>query len=673
MSFILDTMSQFTIPRIVPNSVRSNYIKTEPIDLSDDCEISLENSVIDPADGLVGSTIADASDPLLNPTSNTDLKEGLLKQKKTDSIASNTHQSQAQLAIKAQVYSQLHNIVIVFLILLISILLKIPFFQFPNHMLTNEKFHTKLLLDLRRGNVTSKLSSDPLAEPVGLIELNRGREVAKNGIIDCVICGKSFRTPEQISQHFRKRHNEHSNKAGNRFKKYTGGVQVHRKINLYTCPVCFKKFNFYVTLQIHMRTHDDSLNSHNSEMILGLIEDNRETEVVKNEKTNCAICKESFPIKEISQHFLSRHKLSNTAGNNAKKGKNGSAVQNKTEVVKNEKINCGICKESFSIKEISQHFHTQHKLSNKAGKNVKKGKIGSVVQHKTSTKHTCSICFKTFNFSVTLQMHMRIHSNNSATPSKKCDKCLKDFQGKNESTRSNETLCTTCNNINTEVKKEVIVDCAMIKKEPEEDPLQTHRLDENCSMTIQVDNIPKEYNCDFCTESFQHLFQMKAHCLKQHEPTFICDFCEQKFYNASEKILHIRQMHMNCECALCKLNFTDPQKLLLHLMYGHAKEQKKLYIAHLKHNTNRTKRKCCNDMLESSAHLWKHNLTKHLKALVCANCKRKFANVQSIRKHMGLSNRKPKYTCEHCQKRFMTAQCFTHHWSFHTDSDSNTV
>lgn len=373
---------------------------------------------------------------------------------------------------------------------------------------------TKKVTQLKpKSGISAELTSD-IFEPVVSIDL----EENKNGLPFCMVCNKTFFTPEL--------HKEHLNETELTCRVCTESFSCHSKLkehfythNTLKCEVCKKVFYFKRDLLRHRETSEScnkrikcdlcdkmllskkSLKSHRLKVHSGHITDN----------LMCQVCKKNFKRMQ----FLTDHlKLMHTAF---------------------EYVECKFCSKLFLGQEkLKVHIRTAH------------------LDEKEECSFTCEICQKVFKKRHSYIMHARSHDKSNIT----CKICGKTVFGQRALWKHNymehksvgEFTCESCERVFNTTQK-----------------LNDHLR--RCTKLLGPRE--KTFFCEVCGKAFATTKTLKNHLMTHNdEKPHVCEICGAAFKLSvtlnTHKRVHTDENKYFCkECGMAfkwKQTFTNHQK-----------------------------------------------------------------------------------------------------------------
>lgn len=219
------------------------------------------------------------------------------------------------------------------------------------------------------------------------------------------------------------------------------------------------------------------------------------------------------------------------------------------------------------------------------------------------------------------------------------------------------------------------------KKPPNTEPPKTDKPFQ-CPHCDKIYAIEREFNmhlnaykgrcrfmCKMCGNLFMNDVYLETH-MKIHSNTkHACKQCEFTSKTEGNLQLHIKTVHFEEACPICKKRFSKQYLLNAHVKQVHPETtpdyQKRDYECHL-----------CHRSFKTEYTLRGHFITIHMRKtqarFLCAQCGQRFISNHQLKLHLmrddhnqsGQSS-KP-YKCEHCDKGFTTFYRMKEHITVHT-------
>lgn len=177
-------------------------------------------------------------------------------------------------------------------------------------------------------------------------------------------------------------------------------------------------------------------------------------------------------------------------------------------------------------------------------------------------------------------------------------------------------------------------------KEYEEPPKKKQKLDTNGTFKITVEKYPPEKDgkklrvtCRMCFEVFDCILKYRDHFMAKHaedEEEYHCKKCDIKFDRRRTLLDHIRSVHENFNCTMCKRQFVTQKHL----------------DEHIEHHKNE-------DPSDSK--------------FICSYCGKILSNQISLKLHINAMHKEIRYECDLCEKSFsFKSALYKHRLNMHT-------
>jgi KRAB domain-containing zinc finger protein len=443
-------------------------------------------------------------------------------------------------------------------------------------------------------------------------------------------CGKSYKTPTALKQHFRTNHTKplshNCMKCGKEFKsEYL--MKKHMTITCndsrpFSCRECGKSFKTVAKLKYHEGTH---------------------AEIKPYE---CSVCQKPMATKAHLKVHMAVHNEGNFACFCGKHFKSAKRYQEHYKLIHdpNNPYRCDICHRNFKNLETLEHHKGSHnrpfscRICKKGFVQVLSCRMHERIKHKLDIPqeitsegidtNVCPICSKSFKSNHSMEVHLTVHMLDDIFPCPHCDKKFK---------------------------------------------LQKHLLSH---MIVHQD---KTMPCPKCNKKFKHERHLKIH-LNSHDKPFECKTCGARFSN--ERYLNVHSYRHESgaplkryRCPKCEKTFPSLSNAKLHLDHFHpdTPASKILRETPLKQLSLPRQRKkgrvssqgrkvegnfnceACGDLFESEHLLITHEMKKHAESqrISCTECEVKFITARTLKVH--LFNEHDIGTvifCEHCEREF---------------------
>ncbi|XP_046408405.1 zinc finger protein 501-like [Ischnura elegans] len=233
---------------------------------------------------------------------------------------------------------------------------------------------------------------------------------------------------------------------------------------------------------------------------------------------------------------------------------------------------------------------------------IKKGKCYSARER----PYSCSVCYKCFTLSSTLNKHMRIHTGEKPYS---CSVCNKSF--------------SLSGNLNKHMRthtKEKPYSCSVCNK------CFTHSSTLNNHMRIHTGEKP--YSCSVCNKSFSLSGNLNKH-MRTHtgERPYSCTICCKSFSQSNNFTVHMRihTADKPYSCSICRKSFTQSGTLNMHVR-THTGER----------------------------------------PFSCTICCKSFSNSHNLSAHTRIHTGDRPYACNVCSKSFSHKHTLDYHLRAHT-------
>lgn len=397
---------------------------------------------------------------------------------------------------------------------------------------------------------------------------------------------------------------------------------------IYQCRKCTKKFS-----------RAESLTSHNCQEFVG----------AAAKAYSCQQCGSKFNSKK----YMLRHLVAHT-----------------------EDFKCGECRRSFARREsLLQHSARCHPTA---------------LDHGKPAAYPCSQCKKVYAKELSLQNHMKLHSD-----SFKCPACAKPFSSAFSLARHScvgdvnaggiahemEDGCFECKKCGKVLSQRVALKrhlatheysflCTVCgRKCSRKDELKKHTLECAANAEFKESGFVK---CNICHQQFLTPVEFIQHH-KEHTHPYKCDLCGQYFLRQVNRDDHhcTALEDQQIECKTCKKRFPSAQHLKRHAAV-HA--ERKHICDHCGRRFNRIDYLYDHICLDDDGKQVRIRRTKHSeevirgqRAVVCSVCGKNYASISNLNKHLKTHGEK-KEICEVCGKQFHLMVLLKEHIKFvHTD------
>ena len=444
----------------------------------------------------------------------------------------------------------------------------------------------------------------------------------------CLICGKSYKTAQELSKHGR----------------------VHNVDKPYKCPNCSASFPIKSALDKHLLVHtgerpfkcDICLKSFRQSA--ALVRHKLWTHRLKNQN-KCEICGKTFFTAALLLFHLDVH------------GEQGTKLKNKLKELAAE-----VGEEED---DLDQEEDEENDVVNDREKNVNNkceycsktfptfvALLTHKLSHKLSASYKCDHCHRTFREKRYLQKHKATHKG---VRSWKCDICKKGFAAKLTLIRHSQVHL-----------REAL--------RPTMDPSMGDDPSTTCTLPLNL-------KCNECNVTFMHKSHYVRHkLLHSGTPLLKCGLCDKMFVHKSDIIRHKVMHSFMFSCDICGRNFHKRSLYLMHKK-KHLDEKpfkcpdcfkcfssSSNYNAHRRIHNGEKPFKCdkCNYRCSQSGRLTKHKrMHQGIKPFECHTCGKFFANAESLKVHQRLHTGDRPFKCETCHKTFVNSGSLSQHMKDH--------
>ncbi|KAK2143592.1 hypothetical protein LSH36_829g00020 [Paralvinella palmiformis] len=446
----------------------------------------------------------------------------------------------------------------------------------------------------------------------------------------CGFCKSAFRTSGHLSDHLRIHTGERPymcitcRKTFRISSHLQAHIRIHNNDRAYKCKVCNKAFIQSSQLKIHEKTH------------------NRQVEAIYG----CDLCKKKFLVPwNLQLHMRAVHSQGHKP---FKCDKCEKAFTIKAYLARHKKSVHGSLKFSLSScpvcsKQLSKFSMRRHMLT-----------------HATEKKYVCKMCSKGFNFSHSLLVHLRVHTENISCHCPICDVVFDDLAGMRQHMKKQHRVdpwdkkfwCTTCNR------------CFFNKG-----MLSRHRR--------EVHTAQRLYACDICGKAFKNERNLRQHMKGHDKNTFIqCEFCDKCFSQRGNLKIHVRTVHNKIKdftCSLCAAKFATKRNLLQHVRTHTGEKPFKCQYCpkqftqgsslnrHEMTHTGERPFKCekCQKSFVQKIHLVGHMKTHRTEK--CPFCDKSIPLRANFATHLTDHLQHGRYVCPPCNKGFDDRELFVEH------------
>ena len=415
-------------------------------------------------------------------------------------------------------------------------------------------------------------------------------------------------------------------------------IEFNEENLMYSCTLCFSKFEDEINANKHAATHDpvlqsDILNDTELESQTSgsnlttnkgpkkLAQKRKKSDKPKGDKSQegpfaCDICHQEFRTAQ----YLYRHMVMHT-----------------------DMFSCKVCLKTFSRKD-SMQKHVLKCCPDEAEKmkilhcdlclRVFSTVSGKKKHMKRCTLVQCSICGFRFNSKEDLDEHncRGGRPEDSSVGRYSCGKCPKSFQSlhylKQHSLIHKELhACSHCG-----------------KCLPSQEELESHSL--TCQ-TIGAIKLLGQGQCERCGQIFNTLKTFREHALSHTHP-YQCNHCLRRFVKIGTLTSHdCSNNPQSFSCQTCSRLFKNQVSLDKHIKsHGCMRYQCSACEKQFRMKSEARDHKCEAENQEERTILYTSETTE-----VCAKCGKSFSTRSNLLKHMTLHGEK-NFPCPHCMKRF---------------------
>ncbi|XP_067655215.1 zinc finger protein 26-like [Haliotis asinina] len=424
----------------------------------------------------------------------------------------------------------------------------------------------------------------------------------------CSVCKKTFYSPEAFKHH----------------------LKTHTATNSLQCVECKKTFSQYKHFEVHQRIHflENQLKTKSHSLIsdrnfecsicfkgfslLKQLEAHKRIHVLENRFFKCTVCGIIFTQPHILNSHMEVHRTASVfickACNRTftKADELLTHMKSHPVVMVSPPPKCGICGKYTT--NIKKHKHLLHP--------------------KPEETFICGVCGMKFNECEQLEVHMKIHTENSL---KKCHVCSEGFKGA------------------TAYRKHLL----------------THMEE-------------KLFVCKVCGRTMRKLPIFICHVrIHTGRRPHLCKVCGERF-RFSSNLFHHMQTHIGARphsCAICSKRFIHMRHLKKHMSAVHVKKtteskqterswwprERKTFHFSKSMKCNLKKNTFCEKKIRNSKMLSAYSTQ-------CKMCEKRFPTTNHLNFHMRNLHPEVKFnfedssfTCMLCQRTFQTNKTFTYH------------
>ena len=377
-------------------------------------------------------------------------------------------------------------------------------------------------------------------------------KIGNKRVFRCKICHKTF---PQIN-YFRRHYVSHSGsaKCNNCQRTFTHQNSLDRHIkmqictierpkksgNSYECETCHKKFPW----ASHLRRHS----------------------VCHTESAECTICQRVFSHQNsLERHMKRQHdgekcELKPVARTYKCQSKQCDEVfplledRKKHEQLQHDgkPLECDICAQKFSVKcHLKRHMgiHTEAKECDICQQICKNEScLESHRKSHTQGKLMCQYCGKTFSDRFRLNTHEALHKNKDLFKCCHCNKCLSNAASLRLHMQRHTGYLYLCKHCGEGL--------------PTKKQLAEHEA---------IHTGVKAHKCPICGECFRTSGQFFCHKVRHQEKQFACDVCQKKFRWKCDLVVH-KDVHLNQrqhKCDHCDKAFNHISNKIGHMKQVH--------------------------------------------------------------------------------------------------------
>ncbi|KAK3100404.1 hypothetical protein FSP39_019331 [Pinctada imbricata] len=399
---------------------------------------------------------------------------------------------------------------------------------------------------LRQKTIDTHSDSDTEPDTVEELDIPKKQTTAstcanKNGMYECELCGKEFKTKNHLKQHFEVHSEDRPficNICGFAFKNkfhLTDHLRTHTGERKHTCDFCSMKFNRKHGLKRHM------FRRHKSEI-----------------KFRCDVCEKILPGKEsFDEHKTTCVRVEKGIFDCSYCGKVLKSKRNLkghilTVHFKERPFKCDFCGNSFARKYIlerHQRTHTGEKpyvcdLCGKRFVNDTNLKSHRKIHTKEKT-HKCTLCERAFVSSSDLKKHYNVHTG---VKPHECDICHKRFTFRG-GLRLHKVVHTGERNYKCELCPKVFA------------------FKSSWTIHMTIHSKVRDYKCEVCHKAFYTNSYLRVH-MRTHtgKKDFKCDVCNMEFLT-SDKLTRHKRKHSGekpYKCEVCDKSYSQSGCLKRH-------------------------------------------------------------------------------------------------------------
>lgn len=453
----------------------------------------------------------------------------------------------------------------------------------------------------------------------------------------CEVCDQTFGSPAGLSLHLSRGHNRYGQPfpecdlCGRIFTRKQNIMSHMMTVHLQglgpeiRCNVCDKTF----TTERNLKRHQNQL--HNPDV----------------QYPTCAECSKVFKGK----HSLIAH------------------IQAVHNVNKKGIIKCHLCEKVYTNnRNLKRHIEMFH------------GERG---------EFRCSICPKVYTSNQSLRRHTRTRHYTDCQEQYQCDYCEQVIVGRDNlvshiSFFHKFSYGSDYNDTDNKISDEFTCESCGVMCE-EESQLRQHIKNEHSfeefyryckNSLLKKCGKPKNvyYKCEFCSNSFTNVYELKDHMRLSHDKEYClstCNVCFSKFYSretmADHRLVCLPPADVN-SCSHCDKLFTDISSLEFHIRIFHPQAQiadSNITSTNIDDSVSSAyKCKHCDRTYYSDRSLRHHIKLKHTsdEAVECELCGKICSNKYYLASHIKIVHNNDSWSkCDYCDKQFKSKRNIRRH------------